>query len=147
MRDELEKKEESWGCQSSAVWDLLSVFFLNCSGHLCGASAGPLHLSSFPTFALQPNVLPPHRDAGFSEVSGLMIIKEMRLNQSARLVPLISVNRVRKTHWECYSDLADFFVYLVFRLDTLHSSIMIKYSFFNVKKFYTCSYFFLHLTF
>lgn len=79
--------------------------FKSCVGHLSLTSAGWFRLSSFPTFALLcsallPKGLPPRREARFLEVSGLMIIKGIHVNQSAELVPLINVNWCSKNTWE-----------------------------------------------
>ncbi len=89
-------------CCSFGIYCLFGCF-KSCLGHLSVASAGPSHLSSFPTFALLCCwTVSLHRHARFSEVSGLIIIREILLNQSAQLVPLISVNCVQKTLWKVF---------------------------------------------
>lgn len=104
MREELEKKK---GRLVKLSYCLACLGFIVCLALLKTVQGtclwrAQVHFVS-PLFqpllcsALQPNGLPPHREARFSEVSGLMIIKEIHLNQRAQFVPLISANCGRKT--------------------------------------------------
>lgn len=86
-----------------SLWPFLVVFrTLSCSER---RSIWSLLFSNLCS-ALLPRGLPPHGEAPFSEVSDITIIKEMRLNQRAASVLLISVNYVRNStrrwcFWPC----------------------------------------------